>query len=120
MTNRRLKTLRKKIRKSKNNKSSYSNRDNKSKSSNLSNLSNLSNIIKNADIIDSNSRDYMKKIKAYESLDNILHKKYKDPIYINDLIYDKLGNIYSTGKPLQVKYHKTIQHIKYMRLYHII
>lgn len=117
MTNRRLRTLRKKIRKSKNNKSSYSSRDNKSKPSNLSNLS---NIIKNADIIDSNSRDYMKKIKAYESLDNILHKKYKDPIYINDLIYDKLGNIYSTGKPLQVKYHKTIQHIKYMRLYHII
>ena len=116
MTNRRLKTLRKKIRKSKNNKSSYSSRDNKS---NPSNLSNLSNIIKNADIIDSNSRDYMKKIKAYESLDNILHKKYKDPIYINDLIYEKLGNIYSTGKPLQVKYHKTIQHIKYMRLYHI-
>tara|TARA_B110001469_G_C9281062_1_gene155486 strand:+ start:86 stop:424 length:339 start_codon:yes stop_codon:yes gene_type:complete len=112
MTNRTLRNIRN--RKSKKKKYSGSN---KSKSSNLSNLS---NIIKNADIIDSNSRDYMKKIKAYESLDNILHKKYKDPIYINDLIYEKLGNIYSTGKPLQVKYHKTIQHIKYMRLYHII
>jgi len=112
MTNRTLRNIRN--RKSKKKKYSGSNK------SNPSNLSNLSNIIKNADIIDSNSRDYMKKIKAYESLDNILHKKYKDPIYINDLIYDKLGNIYSTGKPLQVKYHKTIQHIKYMRLYHII
>tara|TARA_B110000902_G_C14050474_1_gene491490 strand:+ start:258 stop:596 length:339 start_codon:yes stop_codon:yes gene_type:complete len=112
MTNRTLRNIRN--RKSKKKKYSGSNK------SKPSNLSNLSNIIKNADIIDSNSRDYMKKIKAYESLDNILHKKYKDPIYINDLIYDKLGNIYSTGKPLQVKYHKTIQHIKYMRLYHII
>ena len=112
MTNRTLRNIRN--RKSKKKKYSGSN---KSKSSNLSNLS---NIIKNADIIDSNSRDYMKKIKAYESLDNILHKKYKDPIYINDLIYEKLGNIYSKGKPLQVKYHKTIQHIKYMRLYHVI
>ena len=111
MTNRTLRNNRN--RKSKNKKYSGSNK------SKPSNLSNLSNIIKNADIIDSNSRDYMKKIKAYESLDNILHKKYKDPIYINDLIYEKLGNIYSTGKPLQVKYHKTIQHIKYMRLYHI-
>ena len=111
MTNRTLRNIRN--RKSKKKKYSGSNK------SKPSNLSNLSNIIKNADIIDSNSRDYMKKIKAYESLDNILHKKYKDPIYINDLIYDKLGNIYSTGKPLQVKYHKTIQHIKYMRLYHI-
>ena len=112
MTNRTLRNIRN--RKSKKKKYSGSNK------SKPSNLSNLSNIIKNADIIDSNSRDYMKKLKAYESLDNILHKKYKDPIYINDLIYDKLGNIYSTGKPLQVKYHKTIQHIKYMRLYHII
>ena len=111
MTNRTLRNIRN--RKSKKKKYSGSNK------SKPSNLSNLSNIIKNADIIDSNSRDYMKKIKAYESLDNILHKKYKDPIYINDLIYEKLGNIYSTGKPLQVKYHKTIQHIKYMRLYHI-
>ena len=111
MTNRTLRNIRN--RKSKKKKYSGSNK------SKPSNLSNLSNIIKNADIIDSNSRDYMKKIKAYESLDNILHKKYKDPIYINDLIYDKLGNIYSTGKPLQVKYHKTIKHIKYMRLYHI-
>ena len=112
MTNRTLRNNRN--RKSKKKKYSGSNKSKPSK------LSNLSNIIKNADIIDSNSRDYMKKIKAYESLDNILHKKYKDPIYINDLIYEKLGNIYSTGKPLQVKYHKTIQHIKYMRLYHII
>ena len=112
MTNRTLRNIRN--RKSKKKKYSGSNKSKPSK------LSNLSNIIKNADIIDSNSRDYMKKLKAYESLDNILHKKYKDPIYIYDLIYEKLGNIYSTGKPLQVKYHKTIQHIKYMRLYHII
>jgi len=109
MTNRTLRNIRN-IRKSK--KKKYS-------GYNKSKPSNLSNIIKNADIIDSNSRDYMKKIKAYESLDHILYKKYADPFYINDLIYEKLGNIYSTGKPLQVKYHKTIQHIKYMRLYHI-
>ena len=52
----------------------------------------------------------------YKQLDKIIGKNYTNSLYMDDLIYSKLGNIYEKFFPLRIKFLKTISYLKIKKL----
>tara|TARA_B110001469_G_C9628213_1_gene313833 strand:- start:966 stop:1265 length:300 start_codon:yes stop_codon:yes gene_type:complete len=53
---------------------------------------------------------------SYTELDKIIGENYTNSLYMDDLIYSKLGNIYDKYFPLRIKFLKTISYLKIKKL----
>ena len=81
---------------------------NKSKSiNNINNYDNIYSIIIKIEKSESGN---------YTQLDKIIGKNYTNSLYMDDLIYSKLGNIYDKYSPLRIKFLKTISYLKIKKL----